>query len=195
VRARDDQNGDRPNDGFLRPADDAPHHRGDDGGAQREPEQPARGGVSQPLRPRCRVLRLGDQPLNSRERGVVTDGGDPDAQPGIRCDRARDDVITNNKDLVKKFVGAMMKGLQYTLDHPDEAAAILNKAQPAAKIPAAIGEINAMKPYTSPPNGAPLGYLDQQRVARTIAILQGNGLMPAGMTPDKVADFSFVTSS
>src|SRR5690349_16191640 len=108
---------------------------------------------------------------------------------------ARDDLISSDRDLVKKFVGAMMKGLQYTLDHPDEAAAILNKAQPSAKIPAAVGEINAMKPYTSPPNGAPLGFLDQQRVARTIAILQGNGLMPAGMTPDKVADFSFVTSS
>ena len=108
---------------------------------------------------------------------------------------ARDDVITGNRDLVKKFVGAMLKGLQYTLDHPDEAAAILNKAQPTSKIPAAVGEINAMKPYTSPPNGAPLGTIDQQRVARTIAILQGNGLMPAGMTPDKVADFSFVTAS
>ena len=108
---------------------------------------------------------------------------------------ASDHEITANRDVVKKFVGAMMKGLQYTLDHPDEAAAILNKAQPASKIPAAIGEINAMKPYTSPPNGAPLGFLDQQRVARTIAILQGNGLMPAGLTPDKVADFSFVAAS
>jgi NitT/TauT family transport system substrate-binding protein len=108
---------------------------------------------------------------------------------------ASDHEITTNRDLVKKFVGAMMKGLQYTLDHPDEAAAILNKAQPSAKIPAAIGEINAMKPYTAPPNGGPLGLLDQQRVARTIAILQGNGLMPAGLTPDKVADFTFVTAS
>jgi NitT/TauT family transport system substrate-binding protein len=108
---------------------------------------------------------------------------------------ARDDVINTDKDLVKKFVGAMLQGLQYTLDHPDEAAAILNKAEPSAKIPAAVGEINAMKPYTSPPNGAPLGFLDQQRVARSIAVLQGNGLMPAGLTPDKVADFSFVTQS
>ena len=108
---------------------------------------------------------------------------------------AREELINSDKDEVKKFVGAILKGLQYSLDHPDEAAAILNKAEPSAKIPAAVGEINAMKPYTSPPNGAPLSFLDQQRVARSIAVLQGNGLMPAGLTPDKVADFSFVTQS
>jgi NitT/TauT family transport system substrate-binding protein len=108
---------------------------------------------------------------------------------------AREELINSDKDEVKKFVGAILKGLQYSLDHPDEAAAILNKAEPTAKIPAAVAEINAMKPYTSPPNGAPLGYLDHERVVRSIAILQGNGLMPAGLTPDKVADFSFVAPS
>ncbi|WP_433296395.1 ABC transporter substrate-binding protein [Actinoplanes sp. CA-030573] len=108
---------------------------------------------------------------------------------------AREELIGSDKELVKKFTGAAMKGLQYTLDHPDEAAAILNKAEPTAAVPAAIGEINAMKPYVSPPNGAPLGHLDQERVARSIAILQGNGLMPAGLTPDKVVDFSFVPAS
>jgi NitT/TauT family transport system substrate-binding protein len=108
---------------------------------------------------------------------------------------ARDEIIKSDKGLVKKFVGAILKGLQYSLDHPDEAAAILNKAEPSAKIPAAVGEINAMKPYTSPPNGAPLGHLDQDRVARSIAVLQGNGLMPNGLTPDKVADFSFVPAT
>jgi NitT/TauT family transport system substrate-binding protein len=96
---------------------------------------------------------------------------------------------------VKKFTDAAMKGLQYSLDHPEEAAAILHKAEPTAAEPAAIGEINAMKPYVSSPNGAPLGHLDQERVARSIAILQGNGLMPAGLTPEKVVDFSFIPAS
>ena len=59
-------------------------------GAQREPEQPARGAVGEPLRPRRGVLRLGDQPLDARQRGVVADGGDLDAQAGIGGDGARD---------------------------------------------------------------------------------------------------------
>jgi NitT/TauT family transport system substrate-binding protein len=108
---------------------------------------------------------------------------------------ARDDVIAGDKDMVKKFTEAAMKGLQYTIDHPEEAADIMHKAEPTAAVPAAIGEINAMKPYVSPPNGAPLGHLDQERVARSIAILQGNGLIPAGLTPDKVVDFSFIPAS
>ncbi|WP_030434135.1 ABC transporter substrate-binding protein [Actinoplanes subtropicus] len=108
---------------------------------------------------------------------------------------ARDDVIASDRDEVQKFTDAIMKGLQYTIDHPDEAAQIMNKDEPTAAIPAAVGEINAMKPYVSPPNGAPLGHLDQERVARSIAVLQGNGLIPAGLTPDKVVDFSFIKAS
>ena len=108
---------------------------------------------------------------------------------------AREELINSDKDTVKKFVDASMKGLQYTLDHPDEAAEILNKDQPSAAVPAAKGEIEAMKPYVSSPNGGALGHMDQERVARSIAVLQGNGLMPAGLTPDKVVDFSFIPAS
>jgi NitT/TauT family transport system substrate-binding protein len=108
---------------------------------------------------------------------------------------ARLDLITGNRDLVKRFTGAAMKGLQYTLDHPDEAAAIMNKAEPTAAISSAVGEIQAMKQYVPPPGGAPIGHLDQQRVARGIAELQNAGLMPAGLTPDKVTDFSFVPAA
>lgn len=105
------------------------------------------------------------------------------------------DTIATKKDLVQRFVKATMQGLQYTVDHPDEAAQILNKAVPTSAVPAATGEINAMKPYVTPANGAPIGHIDQARLERGITILQGAGLMPAGLTPDKVADFSFVGAS
>ena len=108
---------------------------------------------------------------------------------------AREELIESDKDTVQKFTAAAMKGLQYTIDHPDEAAAIMNKAEPTAATAAAVGEINAMKPYVSPPNGAPLGHIDEERVARSIAVLQGNNLMPAGLTPDKVVDFSVIPAS
>ena len=105
------------------------------------------------------------------------------------------EIISTKRDLVTRFVAASMKGLQYTLDHPDEAAAILHQAEPTAVTAAAIGEITAMKPYVAPGGGAPIGHIDQSRVERGIAILQGAGLMPAGLTPDKVVDFSFIASS
>ncbi|AGL17765.1 ABC transporter substrate-binding protein [Actinoplanes sp. N902-109] len=104
---------------------------------------------------------------------------------------AKPSLISGNPDLVKRFVGAAMKSLQYTIDHPDEAAAAMNKAEPTAAIPAALGEINAMKPYTTAPGGGALGSMDEQRVAKSIAVLTGAGLMPAGLTPEDVVDFSY----
>ncbi|WP_433375706.1 ABC transporter substrate-binding protein [Actinoplanes sp. CA-142083] len=99
----------------------------------------------------------------------------------------RAQLLNADRDLVRRFTEAALKGLAYSLEHPDEAAAILNKAEPTAAIPAAVGEIQAMKPYSEP-----LGKLNQQRVADGIAELSSAGLMPPGLTPDKVADFSFV---
>ena len=97
----------------------------------------------------------------------------------------RSDLLTGDRDLVKRFTDAALKGLAYSLDNPDEAAAILNKAEPTAAVPAAVGEIKAMKQYSTP-----VGKLDQQRVAAGIAELVSTGLMPAGLTPAQVADFS-----
>ncbi|NMO51822.1 ABC transporter substrate-binding protein [Actinoplanes sp. TBRC 11911] len=101
-------------------------------------------------------------------------------------------LISTNRDLVSRFVGAAMKGLQYTVDHPDEAAAILHQAEPTAAVPAAVGEINAMKPYVPAPDGGPLGSFDQARVQSGIAELETAGLMPKGLTPDKIVDPSFI---
>jgi NitT/TauT family transport system substrate-binding protein len=100
-------------------------------------------------------------------------------------------VAKDNPDLATRFRDAALKGLKYTIDHPDEAAQILKKAQPAADITAATGEITLMTPYvTSSGSNAPLGSINQPRVARAIAILQGGGLIPAGLTPDAVVDFN-----
>ena len=100
--------------------------------------------------------------------------------------------IASDRDLVGRFVGAVMKGLRYTIDHPDEAAAILNKAEPTSAVAAAVGEINAMKPYVPAPGGGPLGSFDQARVSSGIAELETAGLMPKGLTPDKIVDPGFI---
>jgi NitT/TauT family transport system substrate-binding protein len=105
------------------------------------------------------------------------------------------ETIATKRDLVQRFVGAAMKGLQYTVNNPAEAADILHTAVPTAVVPAAVGEITAMKPYVTPANGAPIGHFDPARVERGLAVLQGAGLIPAGLTPDKVVDFSFIGAS
>jgi NitT/TauT family transport system substrate-binding protein len=100
----------------------------------------------------------------------------------------RADLIGSDPDLVERFTGAALKGLRYTIDHPREAAEILNRAEPTAAVPAAVGEIEAMKPYV----GDSIGHFDEARVTAGLDELVQAGLMPAGLTPAQVVDSSFV---
>lgn len=93
-------------------------------------------------------------------------------------------------DLVKRFTAALLKGLQYSIEHPDEAGEILKKNVDTAIPAAAAAELRLMDAFVrSADSGAAIGTLDQQRVARSIAILQGAGAIPAGVTPEQIIDF------
>ena len=105
-------------------------------------------------------------------------------------------VVTSTKiakdkpDLVKRFRDALLKALEYSVDHPDEAAAILVKNQPTQDAKVASAELQLMAAFVrSAGSGAAVGALDSQRVARSIAILQGANAIPPGMTPEQVVSF------
>jgi NitT/TauT family transport system substrate-binding protein len=102
---------------------------------------------------------------------------------------ASNKILADNPDLCRRMRDALLKGLQYSIDHPDEAAAILHKAQPTAVVASAKGEITSMTPYVPAPSGAPLGSMDKARVAKALAILQGSGLIKTALTPESVVDF------
>ncbi len=91
-------------------------------------------------------------------------------------------------DLVKRFSAALLKGLAYSIDHPDEAAQFLKKNQPTQDAQVAAGELQLMGAYVRGGSG-PVGALDSQRVARCIAILHGANMIPSGLTPEKVVSF------
>ncbi|KHD77624.1 ABC transporter substrate-binding protein [Actinoplanes utahensis] len=94
-------------------------------------------------------------------------------------------VAQDDPDLVRRFRDAALKGLRYSLDHPEEAAQILKKAQPTADVAAAVGEITLMAPAVDPS-----GAIDRTRVADALATLETNGLIPPGLTPESVVDFA-----
>jgi NitT/TauT family transport system substrate-binding protein len=102
---------------------------------------------------------------------------------------ATSQIVKEKPEIAKKMREALMKGLQYTIEHPEEAAQILVKAQPSAKVEAALGEITSMTPYVAPAGGAPLGFMDEQRVAKALAIMQGSGLVKEPLTPESVVSF------
>jgi NitT/TauT family transport system substrate-binding protein len=100
---------------------------------------------------------------------------------------ARDDV---DADVKRRFTKALLKGLQYTVDHPDEAAQIISTASNGVtKAEIAAKELRLLKPYVGSPQATP------ELVARSIALMQGIGAIPEAIPADKVFDFSVVPSA
>jgi len=104
-----------------------------------------------------------------------------------------DKYAKDNPEKTRKFTAALLKGLQDSITNPDEAGQILKKAVPTMDAKSAAAELKLMDPFVrSAASGVPVGALDSQRVARSIAILQGSGQIGPGLTPEKIIDFDVV---
>ena len=94
---------------------------------------------------------------------------------------------------VKKFSAALLRGLEDSINNPAEAGEFLKKNEPTANPQGAAAELTLMGPFVkSEASGVPVGALDSQRVARSIALLQSSGQIQPGLTPEKVIDFDLV---
>jgi NitT/TauT family transport system substrate-binding protein len=94
---------------------------------------------------------------------------------------------------VEKFTAALLKGLRDAIANPAAAGVALKKYVPGANSQQAAAELRLMEPFVkSEASGVPVGALDDQRVARSIAILQGTGQIQPGLTPEAVIDFDLV---
>jgi NitT/TauT family transport system substrate-binding protein len=106
-------------------------------------------------------------------------------------------VLTSDKlakekpDLVKRFRDALMKGLTYTIENPDEAGQILAGEVPTAKAQVAAAELKIMASFVRGA-GATVGALEQDRVARALAILSGSGTIPTGLKSEQIVSFDLV---
>jgi NitT/TauT family transport system substrate-binding protein len=90
-------------------------------------------------------------------------------------------------DRARKFAAALLQGLAEAIDDPAAAGAIMHKYAPDVTAEAAAAELTLMAPYVrSAAEGIPVGALDANRVARSIAVLQGTGQIGPGLTPDQV---------
>ncbi|HEX8628748.1 MAG TPA: ABC transporter substrate-binding protein [Catenuloplanes sp.] len=95
-------------------------------------------------------------------------------------------------ELVRRFRTAALKSLTYAIDHPAEAGTAFHQANPTYPQQAATAETALMASYVRAGAGE-VGGLESGRVARSIALLQGLGAIPAGITPDAVVDFTAAT--
>lgn len=103
------------------------------------------------------------------------------------------EFAAQNPDLVQRFNTALMRGLEDAITNPQEAGEIMASYVPEMSAELVTAELELMGPYVQPPDaGAPLGTLDPQRVARSIAILEAAGAIPAGLTPEEIVSFDLV---
>ena len=103
------------------------------------------------------------------------------------------DYATKNPEKVRKFSAALLKGLADSIDNPAEAGKIMQKSVPTANADGVAAELALMAPYVrSSAAGIPVGALDPERVARSIAILQGSGQIAAGLKAEQVISFDLV---
>lgn len=59
---------------------------------------------------------------------------------------ARDDTLKNDPDTAKKFTKALLKGWEYTIDHPEEAIDILVKHYPELNKSSNLDNLNGLLP-------------------------------------------------
>lgn len=106
-------------------------------------------------------------------------------------------LISSNPDLVRRFTRALLRGLRYAVDHPQETADILHRAVPAVDPGTATAEVELLRDYVGAPDAgggpeAAFGAFDSARVARGVALMQSLRLIPAAVTPEQVVSFDIM---
>jgi NitT/TauT family transport system substrate-binding protein len=100
-------------------------------------------------------------------------------------------------ELVRRFSGALFKGLRYAIDHPGEAGEILRQYQPTQNAEVAAAELELMAEYCEPDGfTGPLGAVEEGRVSAIIELLGEAGVIPEGaLSPDDLVRFDLVPRS
>lgn len=99
----------------------------------------------------------------------------------------------SNPDLVQRFRDALFRGLEDSINNPQEAAEILAKYQEETNVEVAAGELEIMESYVRQA-GTPIGAIDEVRISQTIAMLEATGAVPAGLTAEDVLTPSLIIS-
>ncbi|TDW23024.1 ABC transporter substrate-binding protein [Kribbella kalugense] len=109
----------------------------------------------------------------------------------------RSDLAKDHPDQVKKFTGALLKGLQDTVTDPAGSAAILKKYVPDTDLAVATAELDIMKDFTKPKTfNGPLGDVTVDRVNTIISLLeQSKAIEKGSITPADVVTMSLAPKS
>src|ERR671915_125570 len=94
---------------------------------------------------------------------------------------ASENTIRNRRDLTRRFVRALNKGLRYAISNPRATAAILKKHQPLVNEAVAAQELKIMKFFvaTKGTRKFGVGYIDAQKMKSTRSVIASGGFQLA----------------
>lgn len=104
-------------------------------------------------------------------------------------------LLRDDPDLVTGMVRAMLKGIQYTLEHPDEAFAISLKYVPEAggeQEPVNRAIFDASLPLWTPQEGDALGHSDPLQWEKAEAFMREMGLLDRHVDVSNIVTNDFV---
>jgi NitT/TauT family transport system substrate-binding protein len=104
---------------------------------------------------------------------------------------ATDATIATKPDLVRRFVGATLRGMADAFADPEEAGRIMHKYHPTVDAAVAKGETEAVAELTQA-KGQPLGLIDPVRVQQTIDAVTSVFKLKAPVTVNDVYAPGFV---
>lgn len=97
--------------------------------------------------------------------------------------------VANNPDVTQRFIEALMRGLEYTLEHPEEAAEFLVADIPVEDAEVAERETRGMAEFVyAGLTDEPVGYIDMDRLARQLALLSSVGEITGDFNPALTGD-------
>ncbi|WP_225753238.1 ABC transporter substrate-binding protein [Actinotalea sp. Marseille-Q4924] len=103
-----------------------------------------------------------------------------------------DELAESDPELVERFIGALMKGLEYSIENPEETGEILQKAQPTQNADVAAAEVEIMAEYVRG-DAETIGSIEPERVEKIIEIMAD--ALTGDVTPEDLVSFDLVPGS
>jgi NitT/TauT family transport system substrate-binding protein len=105
-----------------------------------------------------------------------------------------DSIIAEKPDLARRFVAAIVQGVQYSFDHPDESCTLLRKHAVSVDQDICLAELDMVKnlALTDEVKANGIGYMSTEGVQKTIDVLRDNMGLKASIAPQEAFDMRFL---